>query len=464
MPRSDYAANIPRPTRRQALAFGTASLFGLSLADLLRGRLRANSRAPNEVSSFGRAKSCILIWLKGGPSHLDTFDLKPDAPVEIRGEFRPIDTVVPGMRFAEHLPRLARQADKLLVVRSMSHTDTGHPSGAYQMTTGREYPRAQNLADNSTREDHPHLGSSVAAVARPLCPAPPYVLVPQYLIVNGQFRSGQNAGALGRRFDPLVPGGDPNSEDFRPKDLGLAATVDREQILARRALLTSLNEVRADLRRDPSIIDFNGCHAQAFNLLAGGTSRQAFDIAAEPATLRDRYGRTQLGQSTLLARRLIEAGVGLVHVNCMSSILEPNCTWDSHKDNFNILKDHRLPPADAAIAALLEELHQRGMLDETLVVVAGEFGRTPKVNSGAGRDHWPNAFTVLLAGAGLPGGTYYGATDKYGAYPSERPISPARLAATIFHALGIDPSTELTVSAGRRWRLADEPPALEMWA
>ena len=318
------------------------------------------------------------MWLKGGPSHLDTFDLKPDAPAEIRGEFQPIDTVAPGMRFAEHLPRLAGQADKLLVVRSMSHADTGHPSGAYQMTTGRAYPRAQNLADNSMREDHPHLGSSVAAVAARPCPVPPFVMVPQFLIVNGQFRSGQNAGFLGSRFDPLVPGGDPNREDFRPRDLGLAAAVDHEQIHARRILLASLNEVRADLRREQSIVDYNDCHTQAFNLLAGSKSRQAFDIAAEPANLRDRYGRTQLGQSTLLARRLVEAGVALVHVNCMSSILEPNSTWDSHKDNFNILKNHRLPPADAAVAALVEDLHERGMLDETLVVVAGELAARRK--------------------------------------------------------------------------------------
>jgi hypothetical protein len=450
--------------RRQAIAAGGLSLVGLSLADLLRGRALATIAPPSRPASFGRAKSCIVIWLKGGPSHLDTFDMKPDAPAVIRGEFRPIATGVPGMFISEHLPLLARQADKLFVIRSLAHKDTGHPSGAYQMTTGRAYPRASNLADIGTRDDHPHLGSSIAAVAARGCPMPPFVMLPQYLVVNGQFRSGQNAGFLGNRFDPLVPGGDPNRDDYKPVDLGLGQAFDAAQFYGRRTLLESLNSARVDLQRDPTIHDFDGYHAKAFDMLSAGNARQAFDLDAEPAAVRDRYGRTQLGQSALLARRLIEAGVRLVHVNCLSSLLEPASNWDSHKDNFAILKNHRLPPADAAVAGLLEDLHERGLLDETLVVVTGEFGRTPKINAEAGRDHWPDAFTVLLAGAGLPGGTHYGATDKQGAYPIDRPISPARLAATIFHALGIDPQRELSTAVGRPWMLADEPPATDFWA
>ena len=463
MDRLPTAEPAQRCDRRQAIRAGGLSLFGLSLADLLRGRAAAKATGPPRPASFGAAKSCVVIFLKGGPSHLDMFDMKPDAPAEIRGEFRAIATAVPGMRVSEHLPRLARIADKLLVVRSLSHKDNGHPSGAYQMTTGRAYPRAQNLADISTREDHPHVGASVAAVAGRSCPMSPFVMVPQYLVVNGQFRSGQNAGFLGNRFDPLVPGGDPSSADFRPVDLGLGEAFDPTQFRSRRTLLDSLNASRVDLGQDKTILDFDGFHDKAFDMLTGGRARQAFDIAAEPAAVRDRYGRHALGQSALLARRLVEAGVRLVHVNCISSLLEPMSTWDSHKDNFAILKNHRLPQADSAVAALIEDLSERGLLDETLVVVTGEFGRTPKINSGAGRDHWPDAFSVALAGAGLPGGAHYGATDKYGAYPIDRPVSPARLAATIFHALGIDPRRELATSIGRPWQLADERPVLDLW-
>jgi hypothetical protein len=450
-------------SRREALVAGGLSLWGLSLADLLRLRAAAATSAPRPPS-FGRAMSCVVIFLKGGPSHLDMFDMKPDATAEIRGEFLPIATAVPGMQVSEHLPRLARHADRLFVIRSLSHKDNGHPSGAYQMTTGRAYPRAANLSEISTREDHPHLGSSLAAVEARTRPVPPFVMLPQYLIVNGQFRSGQNAGFLGNRFDPLVPGGDPNAADFRPVDLGLGEAFETARYEPRRALLERVNATRAHLREDATIGDYDGYHAQALDLLAAGRSRQAFDIAAEPTAVRDRYGRSQLGQSVLLARRLVEAGVRLVHVNCMSGIVDPVNNWDSHKDNFKVLGNHLLPRADAAISALLEDLHQRGLLDETLVVVTGEFGRTPKINAAAGRDHWPDAFSVMLAGAGLPGGTYYGATDKNGAYVVDRAITPAAFAATVLHALGVDPGLELPTLVGRPARLADEQPVVELWA
>lgn len=450
-------------SRREALRAGGLSLVGLSLADLLHSRAAAAAVGKPRPTSFGKAKSCIVVFLKGGPSHLDTFDMKPEAPPEIRGEFRPIATPVAGMQVSEHLPRLAQLADKLFVVRSLSHKDNGHPSGAYQMTTGRAYPRAQNLADISTREDHPHLGSSVAAVESRYRPVPPFVMVPRYLIVNGQFRSGQNAGFLGNRFDPLVPGSDPNTPEFRPVDLGLGEAYDTGRFRTRRELLVSLNAERSHLRAEPTIHEYDGYHEKAFDLLAAGVTRQAFDIRAEPDAVRDRYGRNQLGQSVLLGRRLIEAGVRLVHVNCMSGIVDPVNNWDSHKDNFNVLANHLLPRADAAVATLISDLAERGLLDETLVVVTGEFGRTPKINQVAGRDHWPDAFTVMLAGAGLPGGTHYGATDKHGALVADRPVTPGALGATIFHALGVDPAQQLMTLAGRPSPLADERPMLDFW-
>jgi hypothetical protein len=449
-------------SRRDWLRLGTVSLFGLSTAALLRGRAGAASGRRPAPPGFGKAHSCILIFLKGGPSHLDTFDMKPDAPAGIRGEFRSIATAVPGLRVCEHLPALARQARHFTLLRSLTHRDHNHASAAYEMTTGHAYPRAPNLAEQSTRDDHPNIGSSVAALEARDRAVPPFAMVPQYLVVNGQFRSGQNAGFLGSRFDPLVPGGDPSSADFRPLDLGLACPVEADRLGGRRHLLAALED-RPHPRGPAAAGGWDVYRQQALALTESGRTQRAFDIQAEPEAVRRRYGRNFFGQSVLLGRRLLEAGVRLVQVNCMSSIFGGLVNWDTHKNNFSLLKDVLLPRMDQGVAALLEDLSATGQLAQTLVVVTGEFGRTPKINAEAGRDHWASAFSVLLAGAGLAGGGLYGASDRRGGEPADRPVTSGQLAATVFHALGIDPMTQLPNVQGRPWRICDEEPVVDLW-
>jgi hypothetical protein len=453
-----------RINRREWLYVGGLGLVGLTLPALLGGRALASRTGKVRSRSFGKARSCIVIFLKGGPSQLDTFDMKPAAPAEVRGEFRPISTSVPGIKIGEHLPLLAQLADKYLIARSVHHQDNNHASAAYQMTTGHAYPRGLNLSGISTREDHPHLGSSVAAVEHRERAVPPFVMVPQYLVVNGEFRSGQNAGFLGGRFDPMVPGGDPSRPDFRPVDLGLASPVEAARLQHRRCLLETVNARPGALEHSVLGKEIDGFYEKAFAMLEAGLTRQALDLQTEPARVRERYGLNFFGQSVLLGRRLIEAGVRLVHVNCMSSIFGGMVNWDTHKDNFKMLKNPLLPRMDSGVSALIEDLSQRGLLEETLVVVTGEFGRTPRINEGAGRDHWANAFSVVLAGAGIPGGHVYGSTDRTGANPVEKPISAGRLAATIFHALGIEPDSQVPTLLGRPWRICEETPVLDLWS
>jgi hypothetical protein len=446
------------PRRRAALAAGALSLLGLSLSDLLRGRALAAADPKPRSRGFGHAKSCVIVFLKGGPSQFETFDMKPDAPSEIRGEFRPIPTNVPGMQFCEHLPRLARCADKLAVLRAVRLAgDAAHSTAAYEMTTGRRFPRSGEAV--STRDDHPHHGSVVSAVRARDSTAMPFVMVPDYLVVNGEHRGGQYAGLLGPRHDPFIP-----SSLAGRADLGLEQRVEPSRLRSRADLLAALEARSHRLDRDPGVAAFDAFRQKALSIIEKGAARRAFDLDAEPEGTRERYGRSQLGQSVLLARRLVEAGVRLVHVNCMSSVLELDRNWDTHKHNFQTLKDVLLPRMDPAVASLIEDLAASGLLDETLVVVMGEFGRTPRINENAGRDHWPNCFSVALAGAGIPGGRHVGATDKLGAYPSDRPVTPGELAATIFHALGIDPTLELTSADGRPFHISEGEPVQELWA
>jgi uncharacterized protein (DUF1501 family) len=452
-------------TRRELLAstiragLGT---FGLNLPALLASE--ASVRAGKELPGFARARRVILIWLKGGPSHLDTFDPKPDAPAEIRGEFGAIVTRAPGILFSDQVPRLAEHADKLVVVRSLTHGDNGHPSAAYQMTTGFAYPRAMNLADNSTREDHPHLGAIVSAASDDTRrSAPPFALVPDYLVVNGQFRSGQNAGILGPRFDALVPRGDPSRERFQLAKLGLDAA-EPERLRMRRMLLGDLSRPEKGQSRPGGWGDMERYREEAFSILEANRTRAAFDLEAEPVRSRERYGLNFFGQSVLLGRRLLEAGVRLVHVNCMSSIYAGDKNWDTHRDNFRTLREVLLPRTDQAIAELLADLNASGLLAETLVVVTGEFGRTPKVNPGGGRDHHPRCFSVLLAGAGLEGGRTYGQSDAKGGAPAHNPVTAGELAATVFHSLGIDPASQLSVAGGRPWRISESRPVTGLWS
>ena len=450
-------------SRREALLrVGSLGALGLTLPALLAAdtRAAADRSGRPRASSFGRARSCIVVWLKGGPSQLDTFDPKPGAPSELRGPFQTIGTSVPGIDFTEHVPHLARQADKLTVLRTVSHGDGTHSTAGYLLTTGRVYPRPGESV--SSREDAPHYGAVAAACQGAAEAAAPYVMVPDYLVVNGELRGGQNAGLLGTRFDPLVPGSSERRGAVRLADMGLGEQVPRGRLTQRHQLLARLEGATSQLAAaDARALD--SYRDKAFALLESDATRRVLSGDGEADREAERYGRGQFGQSVLMARRLVEAGVRLVHVNCMSSVLELTRNWDTHKDNFNTLKDVLLPRTDRAVAALIEDLADRGLLAETLVVVMGEFGRTPKVNADGGRDHWPPAASVLLAGAGVRAGATYGATDRDGAYPIEKPVSPARLAATIFHALGIDPELELITGSGRPYKICDGAPVLDLW-
>jgi hypothetical protein len=449
-------------SRRDFLAVGALPLLGLALEPLLQGAARASEGLAARPPGFGRAKSCAIIWLKGGPSHLDTFDLKPEAPREIRGEFRAIPTSAPGIQLGEHLPRLARVAHRFALLRSMRLSgDAAHSTAAYEMTTGRRFPRSGEAV--ASRDDHPHHGSVVSALSGRDLPLPPFVMLPDYLVVNGELRGGQNGGVLGGRHDPYVPGGDPRRPGAPGMELAFRSRVEIPRLNDRARLLLALDRRLKAIEGDPELAAVDGYRQKGLSILEKGTLDGVFDLSKEPEATRARYGGSLLGQSTLLLRRLLEAGTRLVQVNCMSTVLDPERNWDTHKNNFATLRDVLLPQLDCAVASLLEDLAASGLLEETLVLVMGEFGRTPRINPAGGRDHWPQCFSVLLAGAGVPGGKVFGASDGRGAAPVDMPVLPGELAATIFHALGIDPAQEIRTFQGRPHRLAEGDP-LDLWS
>ena len=450
-----HAGNARLGRREMLVRLGEAG-FGLTLPMLLA---QGAGAASPPGTGLGRAKACILLFLSGGASQYETFDLKPDGPIEVRGTFRPIRTNVSGIEISEHLPLLARCADRYALVRSVSHNEGNHPAGCYWMITGRPYPRATALSVAMSRRDHPHHGSALAKVhpseSRAL---PSFVTLPEQINPNGPIRAGQHAGFLGAAYDPMVINGDPNAPGFTPGELRLSDGLTRDRLFRRRALLEQANlQVRLDAgvaggeeeALPPNI-------AQAFDLISRGEAARAFDLAQEPAATRDRYGRHIFGQSVLMARRLVEAGVRLVAVNWVRHDDGAGGQgWDTHATHLNWCRDELLPPTDRAVSALLTDLHDRGRLEETLVIVMGEFGRTPKFNKDGGRDHWPDVFSVLLAGGGIRGGQVYGASTPDGAHPAADPVSPGDLAATLYYCLGIDPRAEIHDAQNRPFPLAD---------
>lgn len=442
-------------TRREMLVRFGAAGFGLTLPTLLRADAARASGAP--TSAGGSARSCILIFLSGGPSQYETFDPKPNAPSEIRGTFRPIRTNVPGIEVCELLPRLARQAHRYALVRSVHHTTGSHPAGCYWMITGRRYPRAEGLAAALSRQDMPHYGSVLARLRPPETPGlPAFVTLPEQMNPNGPIRAGQHAGFLGPAYDPMVLNADLTSAEFSIGELRLRDGLTEGRVLRRRALLEQANlrsRVEGSLAAGGAIEPHM---EKAFDLLLAANAARAFDLDREPPATRERYGKHLFGQSVLLARRLVEAGVRLVAVNWVRHDNGPGGQgWDTHRDHLSWCETELLPPTDRAVSALLDDLADRGLLDETLVVVMGEFGRTPKFNKDGGRDHWPNVFSVLLAGGGIQGGRVYGASDREGAYPAEDPVRPEDLAATLYHCLGIDPRTEIIDPEGRPFPIAE---------
>jgi Protein of unknown function (DUF1501) len=425
-------------TRRDCMRFGLGGLFGLGLVDLLRLRGASAVGAGNRP---GRATSCILIWMDGGPTHYETFDPKPDAPKEIRGSYQPISTKVPGTYFSKHMTRLASIADKFAIVRSIQHNQGNHGAGNHYMMTGA--PTRMPVGCGAFVSFHPSLGS-VASYERGSKGG-----LPAYFSMPSMSRSG-GPNFLGAKFAPFVVSDNPNNAEFRVRDVALPRGLDGERFSDRRELrkeVDKLLRINDKAAADP-VAAFDEYYEQGYSLVTSPEAQRAFDIHSEPDKVRDAYGRTTFGQRALLARRLVEFGVPFVTLN--------EGGWDHHVDLFKSL-DQKLPPFESTLAALIQDLEQRGLLDTTLVVALGEFGRTPKINDRGGRDHWSNAMSVLFAGCGTPGGIIVGATDRNGYAASERILSPENFASTIYLKLGIDPNKILYTPQGRPTHIVSDP-------
>lgn len=417
------------PSRRSFLrltGLGALSLFW-------SGWQRAEAAAARRG---GRAKSVILIFNCGAPSHLDLWDMKPDAPENVRGLFRPVATNVTGIRVSELMPRLARQADKYAIVRTVHHRHTQHNSGMYWSIVGRPY-RIDSTLINPGRTDYPSFGTLVGWLARRdgySSPLPPYVITPApHCDSLVYITPGQYGACLGSQYDPFVLNADPNAANFRVPNIGLTEGVTQQRLHQRQHLLQQLGSTSPRIDH-AAASGFDTSHRRAFSLVTSNEFRRAFDLSREPARVRERYGRHTWGQSHLLARRLVEAGVPFV-----TTVNGQSIVWDTHKDNFNRLRNSLVPRMEQAFSALLDDLDMRGLLDTTLVVWMGDFGRTPLINRDAGRDHWPQCYSVVLAGGGIRGGQVIGASDRIGAQPSLQPVTPADIHATVFTALGYDP-------------------------
>jgi hypothetical protein len=412
-------------TRRDMLRLGGLSALGLGLPEFFRRRAFADERTPP------RAKSCILLWLDGGPSHLETFDLKPDAPAEVRGPFQPIETKVSGIQISELLPQTAQICDKLAIVRSVTSPLGEHGLANRYLLTG--YKPSPAL-------EYPSFGSVRARLQTKQSVLPPYVAIPEVRYAG--------AGFLGAEHEPFVTGGDPSKADFRVRDLDFFPGIDASRLRRRREYLAEFDGVQAAVEAGQEAVDSE--FERAYRLVTSPDAKRAFDLKAETANMRSRYGPRTFGQSCLLARRLVECNVPFVTVQYTG--------WDTHEGLVLRLRDGYsgakvgvglVPTFDLAFSALVGDLAERGLLDETLVIAMGEFGRTPKLNSRGGRDHWPRVFSVVLAGGGIRGGQVIGSSDQVGESPHEKPVTPADLAHTIYRLLGVDPHLQLHTRDGR---------------
>jgi hypothetical protein len=385
-----------------------------------------------------RAKACILLFMWGGPSQLDTWDLKPEAPDEVRGEFKPIATRVPGTHICEHFTRMANWTDRIAIVRSLTHNDPAHLSSGHLTLTGQLAPNLKSDKDPPSPKDSPHIGALVSKFYPSADGLPASVSLPWkafHPAAPGGEAPGQHGGWLGPQFDPMLLTGDLNHPDWRPHGLALPAGMLPEHLQSRMQLLQELHAQQARVRREAAIAAYHRHQSRAVDMLASDKVRQAFDLAREPDAVRDRYGRNQHGACVLMARRLVEHGVPLVSVNWHN---DGQNFWDTHGNNFNRLKKDLIPPADMALSALLEDLEQRGLLEETLVAWVGEFGRRPKITANnAGREHWPFCYSGVLAGGGIRPGIVYGSSDPHAAYPASDPVTPQDFTTTILHALGL---------------------------
>jgi hypothetical protein len=459
--------------RRRLLQLG--GLGSLSIPGLFRA-LEAQG-APLRSAALPPIRSCILIFNYGGPSHLETWDLKPDAPAEVRGEFQPISTSLPGLTVCEHLPHMAQQMHKVAVIRSMSHLMRAHDSACTETFTGRTPARGdgENFAAPEESLAAPGHGAILTRVRRKRAVELPHAVLP-FFIRNLFPPPGQGAGFLGPAYAPFLINGDPRKLTYNAELLRLADGMTRDRLDRREAILSALE----DQRQTAATGSLRAHYDKAFGLLASETVRRALDIEQEPRALRERYGlgwkgapyvedqsggeldfAQQLrGQNLLMARRLVEAGVPFINV---SDFKVQGANWDTHSQNIGKLKGHLLPAYDQSLSALIDDLDQRGLLESTLVVSVGEFGRTPKINKTAGRDHWPDCYSAVLIGGGVRGGAIFGGSDKIGAYPAADPVSPGDLAATIFWRFGVDPTTEIHDSTGRPYRVAEGAPVRQLF-
>lgn len=466
--------------RRQLLRIGALGGFGLNLAALAhadaQGEGRSGKGEAGRATGDGEAgpvaapqrptlnpqrstpgiRACILIFYYGGPSHLETWDPKPEAPAEIRGEFKAIATAASGIQVSEHLPLTAKVMRDVALVRSMHHPMRNHNSAAVEALCGRT-PLGGDLellADTS--QSFPCYGSVLTWLQRSSRADLSHVALP-HVMRNVVQLPGQTAGYLGSAYEPYQVESDPNAPDFNPGQLTLPADLPVSRLENRQALLRVVDRQLEHSERLAHAGMVSIPYAQAFTLLRSEQVRRAFDVAREPLPVRERYGRNKHGQSVLLARRLVEAGVRFVTV--FDGVYNgQDANWDSHQAVFARHRDHLLPPADRAFAALVDDLRQRGLLDSTLVVAMGEFGRTPKINTTGGRDHWPDCYSVALAGGGVRGGSVYGASDAEGAFPAEDPCTPGDLAATLFWRFGLDWTTPTIDGTGRPFPAADGEP------
>ena len=447
-------------TRRDVLRVGGAGMMGMTLNQLFRAQAVAEAAGSGGGPGWGKAKSVILVYLQGGPSHLDLWDPKENVPTNVKSEFKPISTRIPGVQFTELLPKLATVNDKFTMIRSMSYTPNGlfnHTAAIYQMMTGYTTDKVSpsGQLEPPSPKDFPNFGSNIIKMQPLDVPMLPFVMLPRPLQESNVVGKAGTAGFLGKAFDPytLYPDGDDmdmaKMERIRIDDLQLRPDVFTVRLQRRARLRDALSSQMKDMEKAVSSWQLDDYYDRALNLIVSGRARDAFALSSEPDKLRDSYGRNTFGQSLLLARRLVEAGTRVVEVIWPKVANSDNHSWDCHTGLFQRMKDQAAPMLDSGLSTLIEDLDQRGLLDSTLVVAVGEFGRSPQKgvstsgndNSPDGRDHWPYCYTSIIAGAGIKRGYVHGSSDKTGSAPLENPVHPGELLATIYHAFGIAPET-----------------------
>jgi hypothetical protein len=456
-------------SRRSLLRVGGMGLLGLTMPKLLRAADPQNWTKETVKAIAPRAKSVIFLYQFGGPSHVDMFDMKPDAPDGIRGPYKPISSNVPGIQVCERLPRMAKVMDKVTLIRSMTHTMKNHNSAAYYALTGHA-PPVDDIRLKDTLDLFPAYGSVVDALAPSSGEVPTSVAYP-YLIRDGAVTPGQHASFLGKAHDPFFFSQDPNNSDFALPELSLPADMSAGRLENRRELQKLIDRQSHLLDQSAAARGLDDYYTKALSMLNSTRLREAFNLSAESDKLRDAYGRHTYGQSLLLSRRLVEAGAKFITVYFSDGIGGQSTTgggWDTHGFNnthmFPIVEKYHFPITEQTLPTLLTDLDQRGLLDTTLVVWMGEFGRTPKINSQTSRDHWPQCYTTLVAGGGVKRGFVYGASDKHGEYPAKDPVRPDDLAATMFYLLGIEPNTEVRGLGNRPVQISDGKPVMDLLA